>query len=175
MQDLKNVAGGLFACSLMVTAGTSAVTAVATKTSDLLWVSAALLTVLLVILVRGHRHEQAWRRALAHRRQGEHGLNAEQAFGLFAGHPDLASCDPKVVRVVHDKLQALVSARGAPIPLKATDELVKDLRIDLDLEDLVRPLEATTGRKNGWQPGQPPVVINTVSDFVRFWSSLPRA
>ncbi len=102
-----------------------------------------------------------------------------QDLGTFARAFDRRTqpFDPWVLRATWDAFEPYVVFRGGRLPLRPTDRLEEDLRIDPDdlAFDLFQEVAARSGRSLD-QPESNPLYghVNTVGDFVRFITFQPR-
>lgn len=125
---------------------------------------------LLVVIFVAHEpfHRRRMRRMAAER--------AGESICTFARALDRRAVDPWVVRAVHDRLQPYAMAGKVTVPLRVTDRLYKDLRVDDDeLDDVARDVARRTGRTLDEIERNPACPVVTVGDLVRFFSHQPRA
>lgn len=133
---------------------------------------AGVLLVFVAVGVVGGRHHRRWVAALAAARAGEDIGTYARAFDRrFPGF------DPWVARAVWDALRADLAAGAAAIPIRPTDDLTRDLRLDSDdlAFDVLAQVASRTGRDLRAAPYRvPPPRVNTVADLVAFVAGLPR-
>ena len=102
---------------------------------------------------------------------------AGEDIGTFARGLDRRTqpFDPWVVRATWDALRPLVSYPGGRVPLRPTDSLVDDLRIDPDLiEDEYFEIAERAGRcLDGIEANPHLHKVRTVGDLVRLVSAQP--
>jgi hypothetical protein len=116
-------------------------------------------------LIRDHRR----RARLRVERQGE-------GICTFARSFDRRRVDPWIIRAVHDAVQPYFEIREGPVPIRATDRLVKDLGIDPDdVDDIAETIAWRTGRPLRDVERNPVRQVETVGDLVRFFAHQPRA
>ncbi len=94
----------------------------------------------------------------------------------FARSFDRRKVDPWVIRAVYNNLQSIMSRKEKPFPIRASDNLWKDLLIDeddLDL-DMIENLPPLIGRSTENMEQNPYYGnVNTVKDLVLFFNALP--
>jgi hypothetical protein len=93
----------------------------------------------------------------------------------FARSFDCRVVDTWIIRAVFEELQPYCRFGRGLLPLRATDRLDHDLKIDPeDLDDLSQIIAYRTGRSLEWT-AQPPLPdsVNTVSDLVLFFNNQP--
>jgi hypothetical protein len=108
-------------------------------------------------------------RRLAAERRGE-------SVCTFARSFDLRVTDPRVVRAVYEEIQSYYAGSVERLPVRATDRIEEDLRLDWDdLDDLARDVAARAGRLMD-QPERNPFYgrVRTVWDLVLFLDYQPR-
>jgi hypothetical protein len=128
-------------------------------------VYAALAVVLAPLLVRDRRR----RARLWIERQGE-------GICTFARSFDRRRVDAWIIRAVHDAVQPYFEIREGPVPIRATDRLVKDIGIDPgDVDDIAETIAWRTGRPLRDVERNPVRQVDTVGDLVRFFAHQPRA
>jgi hypothetical protein len=135
-------------------------------------VVAGVLLVFAAVTAGGGRRYHRWASALAASRVGED-------IGTFAREFDRRApgFDPHVARAVWDALRAELAAGGPPVPIRPTDHLTRDLRLDPEdvALDLLAEVAARTGRDLESAPRRsPPARVETVADLVAFVAALPR-
>ena len=99
---------------------------------------------------------------------------AEESICQFARSIDCRRVDTWVVRAVYEELQRSLSAVGA-VPLRLTDNLQSDLRLDADdLDDLVSDM-AQRARRSLADTSANPLFgkVTTVGDLVEFLHAQP--
>lgn len=127
--------------------------------ASVLWVGA---------VVSGGRDQKHFAR-LAQERSGE-------SICQFARSIDCRSVDTWVVRAVYEELQAGLPGAGRSLPLRVTDRLRKDLRLDVDDLDLslVPDIAQRAGRDLSSTQGNPFYgKVATVGDLVHFLNAQP--
>jgi len=94
----------------------------------------------------------------------------------FVRSLDYRSLDTKVIREVYEQLQTWLHCGKRPFPVRVTDNLHEDYKMDpLDLDDLVLDVAKKTGRdvsdgsKNPYYDR-----VDTVGDLIGFLCSQPR-
>ncbi len=119
-----------------------------------------------VVLTFGERRRLA---RLAADRQGE-------SICSFASSFDCRAVDTWVIRAVFEELQPFCRFGRSTLPLRPTDDLDGDLRIDPeDLEDLAGDIAFRTGRSLEDGVKNPLYgSVKTVSDLVMFFAHQPR-
>ena len=107
-------------------------------------------------------------RRLAGERQGD-------SICRFARSLDFRRLDTKVVRAVHNELQELFSFVCPGFPVRSTDYLDRDYKLDpLEVEDLISNLAARCNRSLEHCEKNPHYgKVATVSDLVEFLSNQP--
>lgn len=128
-----------------------------------------LLPVLAVLFRVGMTRRRRWFRALAAAREGENLCSFARSFGR-------REVDTWVVRAVHEQLQEELRHSGGVCPIRGTDRLDKDLRIDMDtVEEMLPVIAQRTGRRlddtrqNPWYDK-----VHCVADLVQFVNALPK-
>lgn len=101
---------------------------------------------------------------------------AHEGICTFARSFDRNQVDTWVIRAVHDELQQQVKFPEGACPLRASDTLEKDLKIDPDdIEDLLPVVTQRTGRSLEHTERNPFFgKIETVGDFVLFINNQPK-
>jgi hypothetical protein len=94
----------------------------------------------------------------------------------FARSFDTRHTDTWVIRAVHQEIQLLLSSHVPNFPVRASDSLLEDLRIDADeLEELLLDIAMRSGRSLDRTESNPFYgKIHTVSDLVLFIAAQPR-
>ena len=85
--------------------------------------------------------------------------------------------DTLVVRAVFEEVRNHITADGGiPVPLRPSDRLADDLRIDPDdLDDLAHQIAQRSGRKRGESTANPYYdKVATVEDLIRFFCAQPK-
>lgn len=108
-------------------------------------------------------------RAMAIAREGESLCSFARSFGR-------REVDTWVVRAVHEQLQEELRCAGGGCPIRGSDRLDKDLRIDSEtVEEMLPVIAQRTGRRmddtwqNPWYDK-----VHSVADLVRFVDAQPR-
>ncbi len=102
---------------------------------------------------------------------------AGQSICDFARSIDCRRVDTWVVRAVYEELQANLAHHGLPLPVRLTDRLHKDLRLDADDLDLslVPDIAQRAGRDLSSTQANPFFgKVITVGDLVHFMNAQPR-
>jgi hypothetical protein len=97
--------------------------------------------------------------------------------GVFAKQFDYRNVDTWVIRAVYEELQEYLGSEVNAFPLRASDRLSEDLKVDQgDLEDVVASRVAErTGRSHEAATSNPFYgKVHTVSDLVHFFNAQPR-
>ena len=108
-------------------------------------------------------------------------LAAERAgedIGSFAKAADYRSLDTWVVRAVYEQLQTYLASEFRSFPIRWTDNLESDLRIDAgDLEDIIcSEIAERSGRDFKFTESNPHYgKIQTAGDLVLFFNAQPHA
>lgn len=104
------------------------------------------------------------------------GERVDESICTFAKSFDRKQVDTWVIRAVHEELQQYVKFSNGTCPLRASDELEKDLNIDPDdIEDAIPIVAQRTGRSLEQTEKNPFFgKIETVGDFVLFINNQPR-
>lgn len=101
---------------------------------------------------------------------------AGESICTFARSLDRRAVDPWVVRAVHERLQPYAMAGDAVVPLRVSDRLYRDLRVDdEELDDVAREVARRTGRTLDDIERNPAYPVVTAGDLVRFISHQPCA
>jgi hypothetical protein len=102
---------------------------------------------------------------------------AGESICQFARSFDCRSVDTWVVRAVYEELQAGLALQGMRLPVRVTDRLQKDLRLDADDLDLllVPDIAQRAGRELSCTQDNPFYgKVTTVGDLVHFLNAQPR-
>lgn len=100
---------------------------------------------------------------------------AGEGICTFARGFDRRTTDPWIIRAVHDALQPYFVTRSGPVPIRPSDRLYGELRIDgEELDDLARTIAWRTGRPLENADDNPVRPVETVDDLVRFFAHQPR-
>ncbi len=94
----------------------------------------------------------------------------------FARYFDRKKVDPWVIRAVWNDLQACMNRKDGPVPIRASDNLWKDLLIDQDdiVLDIFENLPLLIGRsKENMEENPYYGHVQTVEDLVMFFNTLP--
>lgn len=107
--------------------------------------------------------------ALANTRDGE-------SLCRFARSFDTRQTDTWVIRAAHQEIQRLLHAYVPHFPVRASDSLLNNLRLDADdVDDLVQDIATRCGRSLEKTESNPYYAkLHTVSDLVRFIHAQPR-
>lgn len=101
---------------------------------------------------------------------------AGESICTFTRSLDFRSIDTKIIRAVHEEIQFHVSDKDRPLPLRADDDLFRDLRLDeddIDL-DIVPAIAERTGRSlENYETNPFWHRTNTVGGLVRFLNFQP--
>lgn len=128
-----------------------------------------MLPVLAVLVWVGMYRRRRWFRTLAAAREGENLCSFARSFGR-------REVDTWVVRAVHEQLQEELRCSGGVCPIRGSDRLDKDLRIDMEtVEEMLPVIAQRTGRRiedtrqNPWYDK-----VHCVADLVHFVDALPK-
>jgi acyl carrier protein len=125
---------------------------------------------IIVLIAVHHVFDQRRLRRLALARLGEDVCSFARSF-------DRRATDFWVVRAIHDELRPYVRFRSGQLPIRASDTLDRDLRIDSeDLVDIARDACLRTGRAFENLEANPHYDrVTTVADLVAFVQHQPKA
>lgn len=131
------------------------------------WVLAIVAALAITTVYSNKRHKQELRDRADER--------VNEGICTFARSFDRDQVDTWVIRAVHDELQQHVKFPGGTYPLRASDKLEKDLKIDPDdIEDLLPVLAQRTGRSLEHTEKNPfSGKISTAGDIVLFINAQP--
>lgn len=100
----------------------------------------------------------------------------EDSICTFARSFDFRRIDTWVIRGVYEELQGLLARDGRPFPIRAQDELVRDLRIDPeDIDMSLAPAIAQRTGRNLEKSERNPYFgkVHSVADLVMFFEHQP--
>lgn len=100
-----------------------------------------------------------------------------EGIGAFAKQFDCRSVDTWIIRAVYEELQEYLRSEVRSFPLRASDRLLEDLKVDQgDLEDMVasRVAERTGRRLEAGPSNTLGGKVQTVGDLVLFFNAQPR-
>jgi hypothetical protein len=123
----------------------------------------------LVVLIENLRYRRHLRRVVEAR--------AGESLCTYARTLPIRDLDTWVVRAVFEQLQAHIGDRQGPIPLRPSDRLREDLKIDPDdLDpDLANEIAERSGRTLSQTDANPYYGrVVTVEDLIRFFCAQPR-
>jgi hypothetical protein len=101
---------------------------------------------------------------------------SDDSICTFARSFDRRSVDPWVIRAVWNELQICMNRKEGPFPIRASDNLWKDLLIDEDdiAMDMIKYLPPLIGRSIETMEENPYYgCVQTVEDLVLFFNALP--
>jgi hypothetical protein len=104
-------------------------------------------------------------------------LAREDSICTFARSFDCRKVDTWVIRAVYEELQDEISSGSTPFPLRAEDDLVRDLRIDPeDIDMSLAPAIAQRTNRTLEEVGHNPYFgkVHTVADLVIFFTLQPK-
>ncbi len=104
-------------------------------------------------------------------------VRAGEDIGAFVKQFDYRNVDTWVIRAVYEELQEYLRSEVSAFPLRASDRLAEDLKVDQgDLEDVVASRVAErTGRSHEAATANPlSGKVRTVGDLVHFFNAQPR-
>jgi hypothetical protein len=133
-------------------------------------IGALLLCAALLVARAAAKREEDALRSLAEARMGESICEFARAF-------DTRAVDTWVIRAVYEQVQAQLAHVHPAFPVRASDRLKEDLRLDdddLDM-DLAMEVEQRTGRSLDETKTNPLLgKVKTVRDLVHFFQAQPR-
>ena len=94
----------------------------------------------------------------------------------FSRTLDLRSADPWVVRATFEALQLHFPKQARPFPIRPTDRLIADFKIDPeDIDDIAREVAERTGYSLDQAEHNPLYGhVDTVGDLIRFFTHQPK-
>ncbi|RII24945.1 MAG: hypothetical protein CXR30_19450 [Geobacter sp.] len=132
------------------------------------WVLAIVVALAVTTVYSNKRHNQKLREMADER--------SNEGICSFARSFERNQVDTWILRAVHEELQHYMKFPEGTCPLRASDRLEKDLKIDPDdIEDLIPIVAQRTGRSLEHTERNPFFgKIETVGDFVLFINNQPR-
>jgi hypothetical protein len=110
------------------------------------------------------------------RRRRMRAERAGEGLCTFARSFNRRTVDPWIIRAVYQALQPYVDTRDGPVPIRPSDRLYGELRIDEDeLNDVAETIARRIGRPLENSTANPLYGrVETVGDLVRFFTHQPR-
>ena len=132
------------------------------------WILAVVVILAVSTVYSNKKHNQKLREKTDER--------ANEGICTFVRSFDRNQVDAWILRAVHEELQHYMKFPEGTCPLRASDRLEKDLKIDPeDIEDLIPVVAQRTGRSLEQTERNPFFgKIETVSDFVLFINNQPK-